>query len=211
LLFDFDLVRYNRAHRPSTSLTEQERDMNDPRHPTVPSSTGHPTVHSTAQPQRPAQPGLHPSNQPLRPPVQPLHSQQHAQPGLHPQRPVPVAPPQTVTKQIVDDEPLALVEEELPTLDEVASAPAASKIKFGPESAHKKHVWKRTPFTTGQGACRVKSFHAKYSDQGIEHIDDQINEWLDDNPGIEVKFVTTTVHVFEGKIREPAIVMNVWY
>jgi hypothetical protein len=38
-----------------------------------------------------------------------------------------------------------------------------------------------------------------------------INEWLDDHPEIEVKFVTQTVHVFEGKIREPALVMNVWY
>jgi hypothetical protein len=108
------------------------------------------------------------------------------------------------------DEPLTLVEE----IDEFTSdtpSPTASKIKFGPDVAHKKHEWKRTPVITGHGACRVKSFHAKYSDQGIEHIDDAINEWLDAHAEVEVKFVTTTVHVFEGKIREPAIVMNVWY
>ena len=91
------------------------------------------------------------------------------------------------------------------------AVPSASKIKFGPDVAHKKHEWKRTPVVTGYGACRVKSFHAKYSDQGIEHIDDAINEWLDEHAEVEVKFVTTSVHVFEGKIREPAIVMNVWY
>ncbi len=99
----------------------------------------------------------------------------------------------------------------MPEIHEATTTPAPSKIKFGPDVGHKKHEWKRKPHVTGAGACRVKSFHAKYSDQGIDHLDDAINEWLDDHAEVEVKFVTTTVHVFEGKIREPAIVMNVWY
>jgi hypothetical protein len=37
-------------------------------------------------------------------------------------------------------------------------------------------------------------------------MDNQINEWLDANPEVEVKFVTSTVGVFEGKMREPALV-----
>jgi hypothetical protein len=57
----------------------------------------------------------------------------------------------------------------------------------------------------------VKTFHGKYSDQGMEHLDDVINEWLDNHPEVEVKFVTSTVNVFEGKIREPALVLNLWY
>jgi ABC-type glycerol-3-phosphate transport system substrate-binding protein len=64
---------------------------------------------------------------------------------------------------------------------------------------------------TGTGATRVKSFHCKYSEQGLEYIDDQINRWLDEHPDIEVKFVTPTVMTFEGKFREPALVLNVWY
>jgi hypothetical protein len=122
-----------------------------------------------------------------------------------------VAPPKP--PQPAADEPIAL-DEELAELDEApksAGNPVASKIKFGPDIGHKKHDWKRKPHVTGTGAIRVKSFHAKYSEQGVEHLDDMINEWLDDHPEIEVKFVTQTVHVFEGKIREPALVMNVWY
>ena len=42
-------------------------------------------------------------------------------------------------------------------------------------------------------------------------MDDKINEWLDAHPEIEVKFVTTAVGPYEGKIKEPALVMNVWY
>jgi hypothetical protein len=111
------------------------------------------------------------------------------------------------------EDAIALVEELTELEDAPASSaqPTPSKIKFGPEIGHKKREWKRKTHVSGTGACRMKSFHAKYSDQGLEHLDDAVNEWLDEHTEIEVKFVTTTVHVFEGKIREPAIVMNVWY
>jgi hypothetical protein len=125
----------------------------------------------------------------------------------------------------VNDEPISLDDDELTELVEETPKPAigapigtpaasptpVSKIKFGPDVGHKKHDWKRKPHVTGTGACRVKSFHGKYSEQGVEHMDDMINEWLDDHPEVEVKLVTQTVHVFEGKIREPALVLNVWY
>lgn len=91
------------------------------------------------------------------------------------------------------------------------TAPPKQIIKFGPEIHHKHHDWKRKPVINGNGACRVKSFRGKYSDQGLEHLDDTINEWLDANPDVEVKFVTSTVDLFEGKTREPALVLNLWY
>lgn len=173
--------------------------MNDPHRPTSP--TGSPTLQPQHPPQIPRPQTAHPT---LQPP-----SQQTIRPqvglGVQPPRPV-VAPPRPV-----QDEPIAL-DEELAELDEAPKSTApVSKIKFGPDIGHKKHEWKRKPHVTGTGAIRVKSFHAKYSEQGIEHLDDMINEWIDANPDIEVKFVTQTVHVFEGKIREPALVMNVWY
>ena len=179
--------------------------MSDVRNPGtgMGSSMGQP--HGIPRPQ-----GTTPPHQPgLRPPTQ--------QPGIRPpSAPAPTLQPRPAPPKPVNpiDEPVALVEE----LDEVAPAattthapPTASKIKFGPDVGHKHHEWKRKPHVTGTGAIRVKSFHAKYSDQGIDHLDDAINEWLDEHPEVEVKFCTQTVHVFEGKIREPALVMNVWY
>jgi hypothetical protein len=171
--------------------------MNDPRHPSTPPL---------------ANPQSHPPVSP-RPQIQPQPAQQVRPPMAQPVRPMqtPGAPAPVARPTQQADDSIALVED----LEEVAvqksATPIPSKIKFGPDTGHKKHDWKRKPHVTGTGACRVKSFHAKYSDQGVEHMDDQINEWLDDHPEIEVKFVSTTVHVFEGKIREPAIVMNVWY
>ena len=125
-------------------------------------------------------------------------------------------PAQPVRAQGAGDDPIELVEElgaPAATQQTARAADAApvSKIRFGPELGHKKHDWKRATHVGGTGACRVKSFHGKYSDQGLEYMDDQINEWLDAHPDIEVKFVTSTVGVFEGKIREPALVLNLWY
>jgi hypothetical protein len=114
-------------------------------------------------------------------------------------------------------EPIALIEEEAavaapPGPNTAPQAPPKSKIKaFGIDEHKAHHDWKRQPVKTGSGACRVRSFHGKYSEQGLEYLDNVINEWLDSHPEIEVKFVTSTVMTFEGKVREPALVLNVWY
>jgi hypothetical protein len=161
--------------------------MQDPRNP-----TGQPNV----------QPGLRPAVQAapsIRPPGPP-------QPGTRPPSP---ASPLPIGQ--VEEEPIALVDDDVAPPS--ATEEFTKKIKaLGEAGLHKKHHdWKRKPLQTGFGAVRVRSFHGKYSDQGLQYLDDAINEWLDANPEVEVKFVTSTVGVFEGKIREPALVLNLWY
>lgn len=178
--------------------------MNDPRHPTQPL---HPPVshpHAPTVPQPPRAPAPHPP--PPRPIVQPAAPT--ARPGI---APVPAMRPPA------DDlEPIELIEEEDPT-PPAGAVPLphqqpVKKIKaFGVDEHKAHHDWKRQPMKTGAGACRVRSFHGKYSEQGLEYLDNAINEWLDGHPEIEVKFVTSTVMTFEGKVREPALVLNVWY
>lgn len=114
-------------------------------------------------------------------------------------------PQQAVSKQ--DDSPIGLV-------DEVPSdSRGESKIKaFGvAQTMSGRKDFQRNPNVTKTGAIRVRSFHGRLSDQGLGFMDEQINNWLDQHPEIEVKNVTTTVGVFEGKIREPALIVNVWY
>jgi hypothetical protein len=99
----------------------------------------------------------------------------------------------------------------------VDESPAATmetvkKIKaFGADAAAKAHDWKRKTNVVGSGSVRMRSFHGRLSDEGLGFMDDKINEWLDAHPEVEVKFVTSTVGTYEGKIREPALVLNVWY
>lgn len=163
--------------------------MQDPRHP-----TGLP----------PQQPGLRPqAPHPQAPAIRPQG------PGIgqptHLPRPAPPAP--------ADEEPIALIDDDAGGAPLSATEQFTKKIKaIGEAGVHKKHHdWKRKVHANGTGAIRVRSFHGKYSDSGLQYLDDAINEWLDANPEIEIKFVTSTVGVFEGKIREPALVLNLWY
>jgi hypothetical protein len=138
-------------------------------------------------------------------PLPPLHGGK----PLAPQAPggqAPAAPPAKPAE--LELEPIGLVD-----------APAGqtgsgiSKIKAfgiaGPGS-HKDKFARQTK-ATGTGAIRVRTFHGRLSDEGMAYMDEKINEWLDQHPEIEVKFATTNIGQYEGKIREMALIVNVWY
>jgi|SRR5580658_7098165 hypothetical protein len=153
------------------------------------------------------QPGSHPH---------PAHPQQH--PGMHPAnptahptiRPMPVTPinPPSVRSIKHGEEPLSLVADESNPAEPVKSKIRAFAIAEANIGAH---AWKRSPHASPTGACRVRSFHGRLSDQGMDYLDNAINEWLDQHPEVEVKFVTSTVGMFDGKIKDFALVLNIWY
>ncbi len=97
---------------------------------------------------------------------------------------------------------------------DIASAdehiPGAEIKTFGPARLPHEEVWTREPNVTGKGAIHVRTFVAKLRLDAIDHLDAQVNQWLDNHPEYEVKFVTTTVGTLVGKISEEAIFMNVW-
>lgn len=70
--------------------------------------------------------------------------------------------------------------------------------------------WKRKPSKTGEGATHMRTFVCKLRLDAIEHVDDQINEWLDENPDLEVKQVTSSIGVLTGKLKEEAMFITVW-
>lgn len=143
---------------------------------------------------RPQQPGIVPGIRPVAP---------AAPPGPAKISPLPTQP--APKPHDPNSEPITLV-------DEHTGPPAPSKIKMISSSGGAAaHTYKRQPTASGTGACRVRSFHGRMSEEGLTFLDDKINEWLDNHPEIEVKFVTTQIGLFEGKIREQALVMNVWY
>lgn len=137
------------------------------------------------------------------------------------------APEHADEKQLLDNaipipmDELEEVEEELDELaplevdgvvdnDEAGAAKASKKIQqFAQRKAHVDH-WTRTPNVTGAGAIHVKTFVTKLRLDAIEHLDEQVNEWLDAHPEYEVKFVSTTIGKLVGKNTEDAIFMNVW-
>jgi len=66
------------------------------------------------------------------------------------------------------------------------------------------------PNKTGHGAIHVKTFVAKLRLDSIEHMDQQINEWLDAHPDYEVKFCTMSTGELKDKLTEPALFLCVW-
>ncbi len=121
-------------------------------------------------------------------------------------------------EELVDLEPLELLDDEAAAAPAGASfaptapaAPAPKKITFGPEIQHRQENWTRKTTASGSGSGRVRSFHGKLSEQGLEYMDFSINQWLDQHPEIEVKFVTSSIGQFDGKMKEPAVILQVWY
>jgi hypothetical protein len=82
--------------------------------------------------------------------------------------------------------------------------------RLGANVGRHEDAWKRKPNTTGTGAIHVKSFHCKLNSESLDYLDRQINEWLDAHPQYEVKFVTTSIGEWQGKIKEPNMIMQVW-
>ncbi len=70
--------------------------------------------------------------------------------------------------------------------------------------------WQRTPNATGHGAIHVKSFHCKLTEESLHYLDQQVNEWLDAHPQYEVKFVSSTIGEWTGKLKEPNLILQVW-
>ena len=106
-----------------------------------------------------------------------------------------------------------------PTAAAPAAAPAPvapiappSKIKItGAGDKHNYTNFKRPAHVSGTGACRMRTFHGRLSDEGLAFMDDKINEWLDNHPEVEVKHVNTLIGAMGGKSGEAEMFVTIWY
>ncbi len=74
------------------------------------------------------------------------------------------------------------------------------------DSRFKRPLDPKSPF-----ASRCRSFHCKLTDGALEFLNMQINEWLDQHPDIAIKFARSDVGMFEGKHKEPNLVLTLFY
>jgi hypothetical protein len=121
--------------------------------------------------------------------------------GIAPPPVSPARPPHA-------EEPLSLVNEEKPgatdaTKSKIHNITAATSIA--------QHAYKRPINTNKTGAVRMRTFHCRLSEQGVEYLDQTINDWLETHPDIEVKFTASTIGMWDGKLKEPTLIINVWY
>jgi hypothetical protein len=64
---------------------------------------------------------------------------------------------------------------------------------------------------TERGATRCRTFHAKLNEKALAYMNEQINEWVDTHPEIEIKFANSTIGVFEGKHAEQNLLLTIFY
>lgn len=63
----------------------------------------------------------------------------------------------------------------------------------------------------GVGASRCRTFHCRISQGAVDFMNNQINEWLDGDPDVTLKFANSVIGMFEGKHTEPNIIMTVFF
>ena len=181
-------------------------------------------------PQRlPGQPGHAPQSQPQ--PLRPAPAGPSGRSGSPPPLPAGGRAPVPASIPLEDEGDLINLDDD----DAAAPAPAAgggtatgaaaggavpigqisttSKIKIS--AGGDKHTYtrfKRNTHVAGTGACRVRTFHGRLSDDGLAYTDDKINEWLDNHPEVEIKHVNCLVGPLEGKVTgEQGLIVVIWY
>ena len=88
---------------------------------------------------------------------------------------------------------------------------AASATTLGVAGAWDDARFKRSLLPDIGGATRCRTFHCKLSEAAVEFMNSQINEWLDQNNKIVIKFSNSTIGSFEGKHTEPNLILTLFY
>ncbi len=119
-------------------------------------------------------------------------------------------PPVTEGKRDVADEALSLISEtemRVTGSNRIRSFAEASTLA----GVHHEDNYKRPLAGPNDPATRCRTFHGKLTEAGLAHMDEQINEWLDGNPQVFIKSCASTVGVFEGKTKEPHLLVTMFY
>lgn len=99
--------------------------------------------------------------------------------------------------------------------DAAQEPPRPTQIRYSDGSSaadqDAERTYQRTLHHQGVFATRCKTFHCKLTDASIVHLNDQINEWVDEHEDIEIKFANTTTGVVEGKSSDPHLIVTVFY
>jgi hypothetical protein len=85
------------------------------------------------------------------------------------------------------------------------AGPAAPSVKPTVKAATGKGV------SSSDRVTGVKTFFAKLQPGSINFLDEQINNWLRENPGVVIKRTNTVTGEVQGKQTEPNIIITVWY
>ena len=110
----------------------------------------------------------------------------------------------------IADEPVSLIDDEP---GRVAGSSMIRSFATGSTLAgsHDDSRYKRPLAAANLPATRVRTFHGKLTEAGVAHMDELINEWLETHPDVFIKSSTSSIGMFEGKSKEPHLVLTLFY
>ncbi len=88
---------------------------------------------------------------------------------------------------------------------------SATQSMMGQATGWDEGRFKRPLQPNKAGGTRFRVFHCRLSEGAIEFMTGQMNDWLEANDDILVKYSNTVVGPFEGKHTEPNLVITVFY
>ncbi|MCH7592214.1 MAG: hypothetical protein IH989_05500 [Planctomycetes bacterium] len=125
------------------------------------------------------------------------------------------------TGKVETFEPIQLESDEMNSSDSVGSGTtemSSSRIHGMSEATLGHHAeaddagrFKRPLDPKSPFATRCRTFHCKLSEGAIEFLNMQINEWLDNQTDIVVKFARSDIGMFEGKHKEPNLILTLFF
>lgn len=128
------------------------------------------------------------------------------------------APP---TAAVDDDAPVVLTDDDTGSSAALGMAggleydkkPTAIRTIGGGASVGQvaEHERRRKLLVDSPNATRCRTFHCKLSDGPIQHMTEQINQWVDGDDNVQIKFATSVIGVVEGKHADPHLILTVFY
>lgn len=112
----------------------------------------------------------------------------------------------------VPDKPVPVKEETIAfDDDEDVTKISHSPLDLGGRPASQKTGRPTEKKVSSERITGVKTFFTKLHIGAIAFLDEQINNWLKDNPGVVIKRTNTVTGMLIGKKTEPNIIVTVWY
>lgn len=102
-------------------------------------------------------------------------------------------------------------DDDVPRVEMSESRIVTSGRTLGVAGAWDDSRFKRPLDPRHEGATRCRTFHSKLTEGAIEFLNNQINEWLDSQDNIVVKFSNSVIGPFEGKHTDPNLIITLFY
>lgn len=108
------------------------------------------------------------------------------------------------------DTPVLVMEDILSAPDEDAPSQIHG-FSGATELKQKEKEYRRSLLTGTRSATRCRTFHCKLTDASLQHLNEQVNEWVDEHDDIEIKYALSNIGVVEGKHSDPHMILTVFY